>query len=326
VVRHGLTLLLVSGCVDHSVLLLEPDMTADGDFARRCASAAVVLCESFDEPIPLRSMGEDGIVASTSTPLIDTGMHASGRGSLRFTVPSESDQFAAGKYFTNFTDDLSVQFGEGEQFFVQWRQRFSPEWLTRPMVSTGVHSIVRLTAGDEPGVARDWCGYIDLVVSDVEHRNVPQMTHSCGFKDGGFEALERVVDGVSWIDVQPGGPTACAHDGSTPTCARYEPNEWMTFQLHVAVGTWYANDRVYRRDSVLELWVAREGEPSVLAIRLDDLDLANEIPPTPRYGKIWFMPEFTYSDPTEAHPDKLTWYDELIVSRERISDPLASPP
>ena len=39
-------------------------------------------------------------------------------------------------------------------------------------------------------------------------------------------------------------------------------------------------------------------------------------------GKAWLLPYHTSKDPAEEHPEAYTWYDDLIVSRTRIPDPL----
>ena len=59
----------------------------------------------------------------------DTSVKSSGNSSLRFTIPSNSGSDSSGSFFTNFSNDLSVQFDANQEFFVQWRQRFSPEFV-----------------------------------------------------------------------------------------------------------------------------------------------------------------------------------------------------
>jgi hypothetical protein len=101
----------------------------------------------------------------------------------------------------------------------------------------------------------------------------------------------------------------------------------MTFQVRVKIGTWYANNHVYRHDSVVQLWVAPEGEASKLVIdfRPDSpqggYDLANERPDRAKYGKIWLLPYNTNKSPSQVHATAYTWYDDLIISTHRIPDP-----
>lgn len=97
----------------------------------------------------------------------------------------------------------------------------------------------------------------------------------------------------------------------------YAANEWMFFQLHVKIGTWYRNDGRYHSDSTVQLWVTREGRPSRLVVDLspepvsffgvsipgtgNGYDLANENPAA-KYGKVWLLPYPTGKSPQQNHP------------------------
>ena len=50
-----------------------------------------------------------------------------------------------------------------------------------------------------------------------------------------------------------------------PPCLGLYPDEWMTIQIHVKVGTWYRNDRKYHRDSTVEFWVGREDDDLIIS-------------------------------------------------------------
>jgi hypothetical protein len=63
-------------------------------------------------------------------PVFDPSQSPTGAGSMKFTQGSLSSASAAGSWFTRFADDSSIFFGAGDQFYCQWRQRFSPEMLT----------------------------------------------------------------------------------------------------------------------------------------------------------------------------------------------------
>lgn len=103
----------------------------------------------------------------------------------------------------------------------------------------------------------------------------------------------------------------------------------MTFQVEVQVGTWYVNDsHIYHHDSTVRMWVGYEGQPSQLVIDFSPTsgnqggyDLANDDPANFRYGKIWLLPYHTGKDATQVTPVAFTWYDELIISRNKIADP-----
>jgi len=47
--------------------------------------------------------------------------------------------------------------------------------------------------------------------------------------------------------------------------------------------------------------------------------------PTYKIGKIWLLPYHTNKDPNQTHATAHTWYDNLIISRTRIPDPVDGP-
>jgi hypothetical protein len=282
-------------------------------FASRCADPAVVRCVTFDSPDQIPDLnapelgdrqgrGPMGLIRSAGpgfVPDLDCTLAVSGC-SLRFTIPSRSGAGASGSWFVNFSDDFSVRFGEGEEFYVQWRQRFSPAFLATRYRGGGWKQAI-IGEGDRPGYAPDgrvvWsCTQLELVLVNGYMRGYPQMYHSCGGKDGQYEGL----------------PTYQA--------TAYAPDEWMTFQVRVQIGTWYRNDRRYHRDSTVELWVAREGEASRRAVVAKGYDIANTRPGA-EYGKLWLLPYHTGKDHEQEHPVAHTWYDEVIISRSPIPDP-----
>ena len=226
-----------------------------------------------------------------------TDVKASGAGSLRFEIPPYTAADTSGSYWQNFSDDLSVQFGEGEEFFVQWRQRLSPELLKTDYRGGGGWKQVIIGEGDRPGVRVYSCTQLEIVTQNTSQRGFAQLYHSCGGKDQRYEPL----------------PNARS--------IAYRPNQWMTFQVQVKIGRWYRNDRRYHRDSVVRPWVAEERRPSRLAVDGSGYDLANANPAA-RYGKIWLLPYHTGKDPSQDHATAYTWYDELVISRSRIADPL----
>ncbi len=236
---------------------------------------------------------------SDLVPVLDCAV-AVGGCSLRFTIPSRSGSGASGSWFVSFSDDFSARFGEGEAFYVQWRQRFSRAFLETRFSGGGWKQAI-IGEGDRPGYAPNgkvvWsCTQLELVVQNTDLHGYPQMYHSCGGKDGQYEGLltYRAVD--------------------------YEPDQWMTFQVRVKIGTWYKNDRRYRGDSTIELWVAREGEASRRAVVAEGYDIANTKPGA-KYGKLWLLPYHSHKDSRQDHPVGYTWYDEVIISRAPIPDP-----
>jgi hypothetical protein len=102
-------------------------------------------------------------------------------------------------------------------------------------------------------------------------------------------------------------------------CIGYFPDEWMTFQVRVRVGQRIKDEFV---NSAVQLWVGREGQPSQLAIDESSYTLsAGDPAQNQRFGKVWLLPYNTNKNASQAHAVGYVWYDELIVSRERIPDP-----
>lgn len=292
---------------------------ADADFQRRINSPGVVRYFDFDsqeaaEPLIYPPSGQ-----REKRGKIDGDMAASGNGSLRFDIPRRTGSDTSGSFAINFSDDLATQFGEGDEFYVQWRQRFSPEFIETRYEGGGGWKQVIIGEGDRPGKKVYSCTQLEIVLVNGYHRGIVTMYHSCGGKDGQYQGLEVNVPGTSDILLQ----NACGcyyRRTDEPQCVRYKADQWMTFQVRVKIGTWYENDRKYNRDCEIELWVAEEGKPSILTISRKDYDIANTNPEA-KYGKIWLLPYNTGKSARQDHPTAHTWYDELIVSTKRIPDP-----
>jgi hypothetical protein len=313
------------------------DGTVKSSFAERCALSGVVRCFGFDSEAEVAPY----VGAGASRPGVDTTTKASGAGSLKMTIPPRAGPDTSGYFAMNFTpgsrnqrnaggdadkgpDYYSVQFGEGEEFYVQWRQRFAPEFLRTKYAGGGGWKQFGIGEGDRQGFRAGACTQIQLVVNNGLYRGFPQMYHSCGGKDRKYEGLQDIVQrpGRSAPDYRlQNAVEGCLYTAPrVPPCVGYRPDQWMTFQIHVKVGTWYTNDKTYRRNSLVEFWVGYEGEPSRLVIRMDGYDLANENPAA-KYGKVWLTPYNTNKDASAVYPETYTWYDELIVSRTRIPEP-----
>src|SRR5216684_240786 len=109
----------------------EPAEQQPQDFDARCHAPGVLVCQGFDSPLititakwpaPGLYPAWDGTVRGT----FDRAQKASGEGSLRFEIPSHSSANAAGYWRQPF----GRNFGQGSTFYVQFRERFSPEMLT----------------------------------------------------------------------------------------------------------------------------------------------------------------------------------------------------
>jgi hypothetical protein len=307
-----------------------------------CTSPGVVKCVRFDAAADFNTGagGRDGAQGQRAGILPpygttnytrvtrDTSVKASGASSMRFTIPAKSPADSSGSYFTNFSDDLSVQFGENSEFYVQWRQRFSPEFLaTKYAGGEGWQQFV-VGTGDTRGKIQDRCTSLQLVVKNSYHRGFPQMSHSCSGSSSHrahdpFEQLHGAYD----YKLQNGRPAPfCLYSQAdtsyfapTGNCFGYVANEWMTFQIRVKTGPRRGDEFV---NSHITLWIAREGKPSATVIDWGPYNLAaGPAGENQRFGKVWLLPYNDKRGSSATNPVAYTWYDELVISRNRIPDP-----
>lgn len=306
---------------------------AGPDFQARCTQPGVVKCVGFDEPgaIAGRSGDASGILTGAATPSIDTTVKASGSGSLKFTIPSQSGANTSGSYFTNFANDLSVQFADGEEFFVQWRQRFSPELLATKYQGGGGFKQVIVGTGDRPGRIAPSCSPLEVVLFNYAQEGVPVLYNSCtgSASHGPYDGFYQPFGG-SDFKIQNGRPAPyCLYSQGRTTpksffapagnCVGYAADEWMTFQIRIKPGARVGNEFI---GSEVSLWIAREGKPSQLVVEWGPYNLTAGPPGEgQKFGKVWLLPYNTGKSSSQAHAPAYTWYDELIVSRRKIQDP-----
>ncbi len=317
-----------------------PSPPIASDFQARCSAPGVVKCVGFDQAADVagRYPAPVGLLPSNagSFPQLDTSVKASGNSSLKFTIPPMSSSDAAGSYFANFSNDFSVQFDAGDTFYYQWRQRFSPEFLTLPgagwkqtIMGTGSTG----TLPGWPGIASS-CTSLEIVTVNGYMRGFAQMYNSCSgsTSHGPYAPFEepfgndfklqnaRPVPYCLYTQTHTIPSTALPPTGN---CFGYFANEWMTFQIGVTLGPRVGDEF---KNSHIQMWAAREGQPSQL---LQDwiFNLTAGSPtsvPLEKFGQIWFTPYMTGKDATLTNPIAYTWYDELIVSRNKIADPAAA--
>jgi hypothetical protein len=310
------------------------------DFQTRCADTHVIQCVDFDTPATIAGgygdvSGSFANGAGTAAPEIDTTIKASGTGSLKLTVPPNSAADTSGSFFTNFSRDKSVLFGENSEFYVQWRQRFSPEFLAGPYAGGGGWKQLIIGTGDYPGSPFfTSCSDLETVVQNIYHRGFAQMYNSCSgsTSHGPYTPFEQSY-GSTDIKLQNARPSPyCLYSqGQTkpvtyfpPTgnCMGYFANEWMTFQVAITTGPRVNDEFVNSR---IRLWIARAGQPSQIVFDFSPFNLTAGAPAdNERFGKVWLLAYNTGKDSTVTYPTAYIWYDELIISTARIADPDAN--
>jgi hypothetical protein len=312
-------------------------------FSDRCAQSGVLRCIGFDaaSDFNIGSGGNNGAygqnfgiippwgTADYTLAARDTSVKASGASSIKFTIPANSGSDSSGSFFANFTADLSVRFGGDSEFYVQWRQRFSPELIATKFAGGGGWKQLIVGTGDAPGSPfYPSCTALETVVQNIDHRGFPAMYNSCtgSASHGPYDPFEERFGSFDFKLQNARGAPYCLYSQSTTSyfapmgnCFGYTANEWMTFQMRVQTGPRVGNEF---KNSFITLWVAREGRSSELVYNWGPYNLAagpdgsNE-----SYGKVWLLPYNTNKSSAATNPVSYTWYDELIISRNKIADP-----
>jgi hypothetical protein len=286
------------------------------DFTSRCTAPGVVVCQGFDDsavftpavwPAPGLYAAGDNQYHGT----FDTAVKASGGGSLKFEIPSGSGANGAGSWRLAFGRD----FAPGSTFYVQWRQRFSPEMISLGNGFGGggwkqliIHNQAATCAGQE------------ITFNNGYYRNFPQGYTSCGAR--GFDVNIGNSDYLLEQDDNPNGTGVgydCHYQNPTAqTCAFYRANDWMTFYVKVTVGQWDTPT------SSVQAWVAYEGQPLKTFIYMPNFQF-NQDAPGRQWNYLTLLPYDTGKD-GRSHPTAYTWYDEVIVSSQPIAPPGGAAP
>jgi YD repeat-containing protein len=297
-----------------------------------------VKCVNFDSTLDIAGTwgNNSGILAGDSTtPQIDFTNSSSGAGSLKFTIPANADANSSGSYFTNFSQDLSVQFGANSEFYIQWRQRFSPEFLNTVYAGGEGWKQNIIGTGDQAGCSPSNtkacsapCSDLEVVTDNTYTRGFAQMYDSCiaSTSHVAFDPFqERYGSNNFKLQNARPAPYCLYSQGLTRppsyfppagNCFGYFANEWMTFQVHIKTGP-RVNDEF--TDSFVQLWIARQGQPGELVINWGPYNLTAGAPATnQKFGKLWLLPYNTNKSPSATYPVAYTWYDDLIISTQPI--------
>lgn len=304
--------------------------SSEGSFASRCAAPGVIRCMGFDSAAEITgTWGVNpvgSINGSLTGPSIDTSVKASGSGSLHFVIPSNSGDNSSGTVFVNFSDDYQTQFGEGQEFYVQFRQRFSSNFINTIFNLTGGEGGWKqaiIGQGSTSSIPKSSCTPLEVVLQNSAQKGMVQGYHSCVFFQGfteyypplGVYKLQNAIpDPYCFTITSPNGTTQ-----APPPCEAYHWDEWMTFQVHVQIGNYNSPN------SLIEVWVSREGgaERKIIDMQgytlcFTDTSCATQ---NMKYGQVWLLPYHTGKDPAQTHLQGDVWYDELIISTNKIANP-----
>jgi hypothetical protein len=294
------------------------------DFPTRCGQPGVLVCQGFDDPsvvVPAAYPASglypgDGMTGTTGS--IDNSVAVSGAGSLKFTIPSFGTPNSAGYWRQLTTSNLSAGpdqaqvFGPGRTFFVQFRQQFSPEFLTNvwpqaPQFGGGnTYWKQEIFSNDQ-----QTCGNEELTTVNGGNHGYPIMYSECG------QDVFQIPFNGDYLNEQ--GDTATTgyncHYSTGVTCFLYPANTWVTFYYKISVGQWG------QPNSTIQAWVALPGQQYQEWINITNHTLFQD-GALSGYDMVTLLPYMTNRDPNiSAGPVAYTWYDELIISTQPIAAP-----
>lgn len=256
--------------------------------------------------------------------------------SLKWSILVGYPQGEPGWFDWNFSPDLSKTFGAGQEFYVQYRERLDPGMLNGANFPNGEgfksHII---TEGDTNTVVAGDCSNSPgevVMVQDGNGAPNPAMYHNCGFSgtstlafmQSGYELIQLPgIINSNFLDQDASG---CPHYSgrgiptTEPTCFNYAASEWFTVQVHVKVGAFGSPN------SVLEMWLAHQGQPSRLIVNAADAALVNDGTggASGKYGKIQLSAYNTAMSGSLVNT--AVWFDDLMASTRRIPDPNVATP
>jgi hypothetical protein len=293
-----------SGSSQQTVIVTVNDPAQSNDFGARCSAPGVIKCIGFDEAA---DFGAGNLLPAFDNVVrgeMDTNIKASGAGSLRFEIPGRSAANAAGAWF----DTLGRQFGPGDRFYLQFRQRFSSDMLEIDYAPGGGWKQIIIYGNAS-------CGAVELTTFNAWLQGFPEMYTDCGARP-----FHEQLGGGDVLLQQ--GDYNCRYQSSRPPeeCGYYHADEWMTFYYEIELGPWN------QPGSNIRAYMAYEGEPLKQFIDMRNYTLHYDSDPSDTYKSILLTTYMTGKDASQDHPSTYTWYDELIVSTEPIPGPIGVVP
>jgi chitodextrinase len=315
----------VGNAVAVSVTVTNSTSTALQDFQTRCAQTGVIVCQGFDDPAvftpakwPASGIYPDG--NGNILGVMDTTIAASGAGSLKFIVPSQASANSSGYWRQLFTKNLTdlptsaTDFAQNSTFYLQFRQRFSIEYLTNNWVtSSGAQTFWK-----QEILSNDisTCGNVEITTVNLYQRRFPGMYSQCG--NDGFQVSLNNGDYLLEQADASGNGYNCHYQTANNTatsCFIYPADTWVTFYYKVSIGTWT------QPNSTIQAWVSVGGGPYVSWINMTNHTLDGDASGI-SYDMVTLLTYMTgRSSAVSAGPTAYTWFDELIVSSQPITAP-----
>jgi hypothetical protein len=314
----------VGNAVAVNVTASNATSTAMQDFQTRCAQPGVIVCEGFDSASTFVQTGGN-LRPSTSNGTFMTQDSTTARSgtSMKCVVPAQTGPDACGSFYQHF----GQTFGQNSTFYVQFSQKIDANVLNQhPMDTSGSQTFFKqdIMASAEGGT----CASKELTTVNLFDKGYPYMYSQCG-----ADGLETPIPGTFDILKEQGDQSIALGDpvdsgynchyqtqnNGPNSCATYPPGVWVTYYYKIQIGTWAtpsSNIYAYR---------ALPGEGYKEFVKQVNHILLNTEAGT-GYNIIDLLNYYTRRNGSVAYGQTgATWYDELIVSTQPITAPVALP-
>lgn len=317
-----------------------PTPTPPSNWASRITAPGVFMYRKMDQPSDLGIPVAQGAADLGYTPTTYYGYHAPGlaglvapqidttRGALKLTFASgpNAGADAAGAWYTRFSFDDSITFNANSEFYVQFGYTQSG-WLTDPAVPEGVK--INFLSGN----ASTGSGSTSQDQGLIVHQAYSQLAAPFLYA---YYPLTPPHDPTSDHYTLPSGGTdyflpyiQIGVPYNYATAYKIPANEHIFFQLHVKLLDRRPAPLDEYVDAVIEGWVTKGDGTTIKIYQMDQsvpIYTPIHVHPVQPYGKLAFLPYTTGTNPANLHPTYYFWYDQLIMSTQRIPDPSSAGP
>ncbi len=308
--------------------------TADADFDRRKTSAGVIRWFDFNQAADLGGgFGSNyGTISGANGSMsLDTSVKASGTSSLRFDLSSSGNNW---NWFTNFSSDLSKLYGANSEFYIQFKCR-----VGATVLQDWAHKLTLIGSGDDGTNLYSSCTDLEICIqsyanatSMIPANQFPHMYNACPGSCGGSFNFFEDIGGGNYELQNAVSPQCLYQDATKAGCIHYAADQWMVFQVGVQVGSritsgghyWFSGSRIRTwmqlsptsPEVLISDWTTGTTPGSAIGLCAGHGATGNQ-----RYGKITLLP---YTQNSVASPRAgSVWYDELIISEQKIPAALA---
>jgi hypothetical protein len=309
---------------------------ADSDWTTRSTAPGVIRSFGFNSSADLGGVygANYGTTAGTGSVGLDTSVKASGASSLRFDLTTSGNSCT---WFTNFSSDLSKLYGGNSEFYVQWKIR-----VAQSVYEDWGHKYILIGSGDDGTNIFSSCTDLELELQPwannygfpiTPENQFPIMYNACPGSCGGvFPFYEPYGSGDFKLQNAIASPYCRYQDALHANCIKILPEKWMVFQVGVQLGPritsgghyWFSNSRIrawMQQSPGATEHLVIDWKTGITAGSQVGLCAGNGATGNQKFGKVWLLP---YTQNNVASPRAgSVWYDELIISEQKISAALA---